>query len=327
MAIPGIEEGSSVIDKLPKCLHTCLHCRHAVICEEYTELNRKLTFEGCWEHDDVVLPVPREDCEEFEESKRRVGRNYWEKWNWKVYVDGDLVHHEQGVPGDESLQFKRADEIHAEQIRQQDICDQPSEELFKRADEIHAEQIAQGHTACEQPPQCYQPCEPEHNATNKATDNSNIDTTNTNTNTTNATTKQKETTRVLVLQALANSISRLKDIADFAEVDRSTAHYHLRNLIKEERVIKVSWGNYAFSDKNYLDHTGKTFEKLLKNFSHLGGETGRSKELHPVERNILMDILTKDNKYERFSEQELARKNDISRYMVKNILKNWKRKS
>ena len=109
-------------------------------------------------------------------------------------------------------------------------------------------------------------------------------------------------------------------------MDRSTAHYHLRNLIKEERVVKVSWGNYAFSDENFLDHTGKTFEKLLRNFSHLGGGTRGSKELHPVERNILMDILTKDNKYERFSERELARKNNISRYMVKKYTEKLEKK-
>jgi predicted transcriptional regulator len=40
-------------------------------------------------------------------------------------------------------------------------------------------------------------------------------------------------------------------------------------------------------------------------------------ELHPAEKNILMDILSKDNKYERFSERELARRNSISRYSVK----------
>ncbi len=269
-------------------------------------------FEGCWEHDDVVLPVPWEDCKEFEESNRRVGRKYWEKWNWKVYVDGDLVHHEQGVPGDESLHFKRADEI-------------------------HAEQISQGHPVCEQPTKCYEPCEPEHNATNKATDNSNTDTTNTNTNAANASTKEKETTRVLVLQALANSISKLKDIADFAGVDPSTAHYHLRNLVREQRVIKVSWGHYTFSydqslnnngkiSRNLLENNGKTFEKLLKNFSQSGRGRRGSKELHPVERNILMSILSKDNKYEQFSERELARKNSISRYMVKKYTEKLEKK-
>jgi len=314
------------MDRLPKCLYTCLHCRHAIICEEYTELNRKLVFEGCWEHEDVVLPVSREDCKEFEESKERIDQQFWEKWNWKVYVDGDLVHHEQGAPGDGSSLFKRADG-HAEQTGQQEICDQPGEELFKRADEIHAEQVAQGHDEiCKQPTQDCECCDqPESNdtasvATNTTDTNNDTDTTNTNIK------EQNPTTRVLVLQALANNISRLKDIADFADVDPSTAHYHLRNLIKEERVIKVSWGNYAFSDKNFLDHTGKTFEKLLKNFSHLGGETKSSKELHPVERNILMDILTKDNKYERFSERELARKNNISRYTVKKYTEKLEKK-
>jgi hypothetical protein len=74
--------------------------------------------------------------------------------------------------------------------------------------------------------------------TNTFDTNNNTDTTNTDTASTN--TKEKETARVLVLQALANSISRLKDIADFAEVDTSTAHYHLRNLIKKEREEKFT---------------------------------------------------------------------------------------
>jgi DNA-binding MarR family transcriptional regulator len=281
-------------------------------------------FEGCWKYDEIALPVSREDCETFEESNQRIDRNYWEKWNWKVYVDGNLVHHEQGVPRGESLPlFKRADEIYAEQTRQQEICEHSSEQLFKRADEIYAKQIAQRLITCEQPTQNDKCCDQHESSdpTSVATnaDNNDIGTTSTNTN-------EKETTRVLILQALANNISKLKDIADFAEVDRSTAHYHLRNLIKEERVVKASWGNYAFSDKNSLDQTGKTFEKLLKNFSHLGGGTGGSRELHPVERNILMDILTKDNKYERFSERELSRKNKISRYLVKKYTEKLEKK-
>ena len=55
----------------------------------------------------------------------------------------------------------------------------------------------------------------------------------------------------LLIHALANNISRLEDITDFAEIDRSTAHYHSRNLIREERVIKILWGHCTFSDKNF----------------------------------------------------------------------------
>jgi DNA-binding MarR family transcriptional regulator len=314
-----------------------LHCRHAIICEEFTELNRKLIFEGCWEHEDVVLPVSREDCKEFAESKERIDQQFWEKWNWKVYVDGDLVHHEQGAPGDEPLHFKRADEIHAEQTGQQEICNQSSEELFKRADEIHAEQTSQEQTVCEQSTQGYECCDQLESSSSTSVATNTTDT-NIDTDTTNTHIKeQNPTTRVLVLQALANNISRLKDIADFAGVDPSTAHYHLRNLVREQRVIKVSWGHYKFSDdqslnsngkisRNLLENNGETFEKLLKNFSQSGRRRRGSKELHPVERNILMSILSKDNKYEQFSERELARKNNISRHMVKKYTKKLEKK-
>jgi Mn-dependent DtxR family transcriptional regulator len=127
----------------------------------------------------------------------------------------------------------------------------------------------------------------------------------------------------LVLQALTNNISRLKDIASFAGVDPSTAHYHMRNLMRDERVIKMAWGHYTLSDnvdgnsEIFLDNDGKSFEKLLKNFSQPGMGKRGSGNLDPVEKNILMDILSKENKYEQFSERELARRNKVSRYMVK----------
>jgi len=320
-----------VIDRLPTCLHTCLHCRHAVIVEEYSAYSRKLIFDGCWKFNHINLPVDREDCQRFAESEERVKRSFWKKWEWKVYVDGNLIQHEQPDAGPE------------------EICEQPSQghdescELFRRADEIYCEQAAiQAHAEIsEQPEKCYEPCEPTQIdstcASTNATDTNNIsikekDLTATRasipgheqtdrknvTRVTGTNVQEKNTTtRSLILQALANNIHQLKDIAHFAEVDRSTAHYHLRNLIKEERAIKISWGHYAFSDKNFLDHDSKTFEKLLKNFSHLGRCTRGRSGLDPVEKNILMDILSKDNKYERFSERELSRKNNISRYMVK----------
>jgi hypothetical protein len=251
-----------VIDRLPKCLHTCLHCCNAVIVEEYSASARKLVFDGCWSYEDIRLPVAREDCKKFEESRERIERKFWEKWNWKVYVDGNLIDHEQ--PG------RGSDEI----------CEQPEQghdepyELFKRADEIYFEQAAKGHAEiCGRPTECYESCEQsQHDLAGVAT---NAPDTKTNT-------KEKDsTTRVLILQALANSMSRLKEIAYFAGVDPSTAHYHLKNLMREERVTKTSWGHYAFSGTNSLNNgkffesSGRTFEKLLKNFSHPGrGSTG-----------------------------------------------------
>jgi predicted transcriptional regulator len=288
-----------VIKKLPKCLHTCLHCKHAVISEEYSRYSRKLVYDGCWIHDNLTLPVNRGDCDKFEESIERVQRKFWKKWNWKVYINGDLVTLEQPEPEEkESGGLFERDEIHTEQVtgNHTEIYDRPAKQQFKRADEIHEQGTTQG---------CGEGDQPESSSPNVATP------------TTTTSPGKKNTTRVLIQQALSNKISRLKDIAHFAEVDPSTAHYHLRNLIKEGRVIRTSWGHYTFSDPDFLGNNGKTFEKLLKNFSQSIGEKRELHELHSLEKNILMDILSKDNKYERFSERKLARRNSISRYSVR----------
>jgi Mn-dependent DtxR family transcriptional regulator len=295
-----------VIKKLPKCLHTCLHCKHAVISEVYSACSRKLVYDGCWIHDNLTLPVNRENCEKFEESIDRVQRKFWKKWNWKVYINGDLITLEQPEPEDEeSGDLLERDEIHTEQVsgHHTEIYDQSSEQPFKRADEIHEQGTTQGHSGGDQP---------ESSSSSVATP--------TTTTTDPRKKNKKNTTRVLIQQVLANKISRLKDIAHFADVNPSTAHYHLRNLIREGRVIRTSWGHYAFSDPTFLENSGKTFEKLLKNFSQSIGGKRELHELHLVEKNILMDILSKDNKYEQFSERELARRNSISRYSVKKYI-------
>jgi len=129
--------------------------------------------------------------------------------------------------------------------------------------------------------------------------------------------QRKNTTRALILQALTNNLTKLKDIAYFAAVDPSTAHYHLRNLIRQERVIKLSWGRYAFPDSPALKETGQFFEKFLRNSSQSIRVNTGYMELHPTEKNILVDILSKDNRYLQLSERELARRNNISRYKVK----------
>jgi Mn-dependent DtxR family transcriptional regulator len=273
-----------VIDRLPKCLHTCLQCRHAVIFEEYSGPSKRIFFDGCWKDNDVRRLMKREDCKKFEESKERISRKFWEKWEWKVYKGQHL----------------------SKEVSEEEESSKSCEDLFKRADEVYAEQV-----------------DSQENEIPMGSDaiTDSIQVANTAVSTSEKT--QGLTTRALVLQALTNNISRLKDIASFAGVDPSTAHYHMRNLMRDERVIKMAWGHYTLSDnvdgnsRIFLDNDGKTFEKLLKNFSQSGrGRTG-SGNLDPVERNILMDILSKDNKYEQFSERELARRNKVSRYTVK----------
>jgi Mn-dependent DtxR family transcriptional regulator len=274
-----------VIDRLPKCLHTCLHCRHAVIFEEYSGPSKRLFFDGCWKDNDVRRLMKREDCKKFEESRERISRKFWEKWEWKVYKGQHL----------------------SDEVSEEEESSKSCEELFKRADEVYAEQVDSQENEIPV-------------GSDALTDSIQI------TNTTSASPPEKEqgpTTRALVLQALSNNISRLKDIASFAGVDPSTVHYHMRNLMRDERVLKMTWGHYTLSDnvdgnsQIFLDNDGKSFEKLLRNFSQPGRGRRGSGNLDPVEKNILVDILSKDNKYEQFSERELARRNKVSRYMVK----------
>jgi Mn-dependent DtxR family transcriptional regulator len=273
-----------VIDRLPKCLHTCLQCRHAVIFEEYSGPSKRLFFDGCWKDNDVRRLLKREDCKKFKESKERISRKFWERWEWKVYKGQHL----------------------SDEVDEEEESSKSCEDLFKRADEVYAEQV-----------------DSQENEIPVGSDTltDSIQVANTVASALEKT--HGPTTRALVLQALTNNISRLKDIASFAGVDPSTAHYHMRNLMRDERVIKMAWGHYTLSDnldrnsKIFLDNDGESFEKLLRNFSQPGKERRGSGSLDPVEKNILMDILSKDNKYGQFSERELARRNKVSRYMVK----------
>jgi hypothetical protein len=254
-----------VLDRIPRCLHTCFHCGHAVLSERYSGPSKKLEFDGCWKHD-VRLPKSREECESFEESPERITRKFWEKWNWKVYVDGDLVSQKEPEETDEESSKQPEDQSQNNKDHIIDYRDLP-------------------------------------------------------------TIKKKDiTTRALVLQALTNNISRLKDIAQFAGVDPSTVHYHVRNLIQEERVIKISWGKYSLADEAHLKNHDLTFEKFLKNSSQSIKRNTHSMELHPAEKNILLDILSTENKYELFSERELARKSKISRYTAKKYTRNLEKK-
>jgi predicted transcriptional regulator len=254
--------------KVPKCLHTCFHCGHAVLSERYSGPSRKLEFDGCWKHD-VRLPVSREECESFEESPERITRKFWEKWNWKVYVDGDLVPQKVSEELGEDEKKQLVNKEDKSQNKEDHIIDYRDLPTIKKKD---------------------------------------------------------VTTRALVLQALTNNISRLKDIAQFAGMDPSTVHYHVRNLIQEERVIKISWGEYSLLDENHLKNHDLTFEKFLNNSSQSIGRNTDSIELHPAEKNILLDILSKENNYECFSERELARKSNISRYATKKYTRNLEKK-
>jgi DNA-binding MarR family transcriptional regulator len=283
-----------VIKKLPKCLHTCLHCKHAVILEEYSRYSRKLVYDGCWKSDKIRLPVNREDCGKFEESIERVQRKFWKKWAWKVYINGDLVTLEQG-PQENS------------ESSQAQLCTAPQGSdkscgLSNHKDEPSG-QAAIHNTGIRRPT--------EHEDITDTT-----------------TTREKNTTRASILQALANRISRLTDIAHFAGVDPSTAHYHLRNLIEEEEVTAVSRGKYTLTGSHFFDsfveEGSHFFEEILENLSQY--TANKKSDLHPVEKKILLQILSAENEYVKYSERELAKKCEISRNTAKKYTKRLEEK-
>jgi DNA-binding MarR family transcriptional regulator len=98
--------------------------------------------------------------------------------------------------------------------------------------------------------------------------------------------REKNTTRASILQALSNRISRLTDIAHFAGVDPSTAHYHLRNLIEEEKVVTVSRSKYTLPGShffdNFVEEGSHFFEEILENSSQYTGD--KKSNLHPLEK-------------------------------------------
>ncbi|MBU7047078.1 MAG: hypothetical protein HXS54_11650 [Theionarchaea archaeon] len=84
--------------------------------------------------------------------------------------------------------------------------------------------------------------------------------------------------------------------------------------MRDGRVQKISRGTYTFADDS--KNESQFFDTFLKNESQLQrGERGEI-QLHPYEKNILMEILTKDNKYEQYSERKLAIKRGVSRNTI-----------
>ncbi|MBU7030149.1 MAG: hypothetical protein HXS48_24665 [Theionarchaea archaeon] len=335
-----------MIDKLPKCLQTCLNCGHAVIYEEYSDTSRSIVFGGCWKIEGIKKPVDRGNCQKFKESPERVKRSFWKKWEGRIYIDckenpfrydqEERVNYDTFETADTLLPAEdRKPAGEHEKISWENEQAQDPELIVTKHEESpeeHKDPLESGKAIAkpEESPQDHEPIVAQQEEIIK--EHEQINTKNV-TRVTKTNVQKNTTTRSLILQALANNISQLKDIACFADVVPSTAHYHLRNLIREERVVKVSWGKYLFSDDQpvndngkFLKSNGRTFEKLLKNFSQSCRESAGSLGLDPVEKNILMDILSKENRYEHFSERELARKSNVSRYSVKKYTQNLEKK-
>jgi predicted transcriptional regulator len=314
-------------------------------------------YDGCWKFDKFLLPVPRGECEKFAESDERTDIRFWEKWNWKVYVDGDLVNHihpdvveneseqeqpgqlhneicntvEQGpgelaskreksnettIPGPESSTSVKQDNP---PLGNNQSHDQSTESTHLKKSSTHTPHAAGHHKekTTENTAGFVKASElAEYTTDTKGCSNTPA-ATQKSISKTKLQKSKKRTTRQLILQALSNNVTTLKAIAHYAAVDPSTAHYHLRNLIKQGRAVKLSWGKYTFPESPVLQKTGKFFKNFLKKSSQSQGGKQGSLNIHPVEKNILVDILSKDNKYFQLSERELAKRNNISRYKVR----------
>ncbi|MBU7045913.1 MAG: winged helix-turn-helix transcriptional regulator [Theionarchaea archaeon] len=310
-----------MIDRLPRCLHTCLNCTNAVICEKYSGPSRKIIFEGCWKMHGVTTPKDRGSCDRFEESFNRTKRSFWKKWEGCIFVAGGYGQEDKRYDSfenaDDFLDEKSSTEVQnnhdstpgSAAVNEDHVKELPTLRNILTIDELPIigksprVAITEGSEKVitregETPGTKYQ----KHNGRNKISDVTDI-------------WKGKgNTTRSLILKALSYSISRLSDIADFADVNPSTAHYHLRNLMRDGRVQKLSRGSYAFTDDS--KNESHFFDTFLKNESQLQREVSGEIQLHPYEKNILMEILTKDNKYEQYSGRKLAIKCGMSRNTI-----------
>ena len=269
----------------------------------------------------VTTPKDRGNCDKFEESFNRTKRSFWKKWKGCIFVAGGYGQEDKRYDSfenaDDFLDEKSSTEVQsnhdvspgsAAAAIKDHVKELPTLRNIPTIDELPIigksprEAIAEGPKKVttregETPGIKYQ----KHNGTNKIPGTTDI-------------WKGRNTTRSLILKALAYNISRLSDIADFADVNPSTAHYHLRNLMRDGRVQKISRGTYTLTDNS--KNESHFFDTFLKNESQLQREVTGEIQLHPYEKNILMEILTKDNKYEQYSGRKLAIKCGMSRNTI-----------
>ncbi|MBU7016296.1 MAG: winged helix-turn-helix transcriptional regulator [Theionarchaea archaeon] len=295
-----------------------MNCRNAILCEEYHGPSCKIIFEGCWKMHGVTTPKDRWNCDKFEESFNRIKRSYWKKWKGCIFVAGGYGQEDKRYDSfenaDDLLDEKSSTEVQtnhdvspgsAAAAIKDHVRELPTLRNIPTIDELpiirtsSREAITEGSEKVITREGVTPGTEHQkRNGTNKIPGTIDI-------------WKGRNTTRSLILKALSYNISRLSDIADFADVNPSTAHYHLRNLMRDGRVQKISRGTYTFAD--HSKNESQFFDTFLKNESQLqGGERGEI-QLHPYEKNILMEILTKDNKYEQYSGRKLAIKCGMSR--------------
>jgi DNA-binding transcriptional regulator YhcF (GntR family) len=271
----------------------------------------------------VTTPKDRGNCDKFEESSVRTKRSFWKKWEGCIFVAGGYGQEDKRYDSfknaDDFLDEKSGNEVenHHDSSSESDspsnedhVKELPTLGNILTIDELPIIGKSPREATIEGPDEKVTTREGEtpgieyqkHNGTNKISD------------TTDIWKGKGNTTRSLILKALSYNISHLSDIADFADVNPSTAHYHLRNLMRDGRVQKISRGTYTFTD--HSKNESQFFDTFLKNESQLQRGVRGEIQLHPYEKNILMEILTKDNKYEQYSGRKLAIKCGMSRNTI-----------
>jgi len=129
----------------------------------------------------------------------------------------------------------------------------------------------------------------------------------------------------LILEALKNNVQHLSNIAQFANVNPSTAHHHLKIMAQGGVVRKIGRGKYVLDVQTNNeapaseDEEDSTFSKpftFLKNFSNFDktftGSSGQTLTLNRHEKNILLEVLSKENEYTPFTATQLAKKCKLS---------------
>jgi DNA-binding MarR family transcriptional regulator len=254
-----------------------LNCSHAVICEEYSDTSQKIVFEGCWKIDDIKTPVDRENCDKFEEDPQRVKRSFWKKWEGCIYIASggqeneinyeafstarDLLtaeHERAGIPGP-AVEHEQTGEGEPLPGLEEPETPRYIHELPDLTADI---------------PESDSNCASEQSDSNYARPGPEINT---------------RTTRSLVLQALAHNISRLSEIAEFAGVHPSTAHYHLSSFIKSGAVKKSGYGTYVLRDSG-----SKSSDQDLKTFEKSGYTSSQRFELLKTSMGELLKIVVEE---------------------------------
>ncbi len=115
-----------------------------------------------------------------------------------------------------------------------------------------------------------------------------------------------------------NGITDLAEIAEAAYVTKQTASYHLMTLVNQGRVRKISRGKYELQPETDI----RICEPFIrKKVDHSIGDRLHEISLNTIEKNLLLEISSKENGNEKWSGREIAKKCSISRNTALKYLK------